>query len=202
MQIRDFETETIESINKTSSSLPFALPIPMKWGFATTAAIVRCLQKDAFYRKQLERELKLVLLDHLSTRGRILIPFLLIVSLILLTLFQGVGTVMRMEEWLPLLIDLLYYSLLTGSGKRTLGEAYSNIVPVDTSSRDYFLKNRGKRVIWIVLGVLVPFALKRSTKNSRFPVESLESLSKIYFYFSGKYPLLINKFLSIRYVRS
>ena len=38
----------------------------MKWGYATTAAIVRSLQKDHFYRNQLESDLKLVLLDHIS----------------------------------------------------------------------------------------------------------------------------------------
>lgn len=38
----------------------------MKWAYATTASIVRCLQKDQFYRNQIESDLKLVLLDHLS----------------------------------------------------------------------------------------------------------------------------------------
>lgn len=38
----------------------------MKWGYATTAAIVRSLQKDYFYRQQIESDLKHVLLDHLS----------------------------------------------------------------------------------------------------------------------------------------
>lgn len=38
----------------------------MKWGFANTAAIVRSLQKDLYYRQQLQSDLKLVLLDHLS----------------------------------------------------------------------------------------------------------------------------------------
>jgi hypothetical protein len=38
----------------------------MKWGYANTAAIVRSLQKDFFYRQQLQSDLKLILLDHLS----------------------------------------------------------------------------------------------------------------------------------------
>ena len=37
----------------------------MKWGYTTTAAIVRSLQKDLFYRRQLQNELKMILLDHL-----------------------------------------------------------------------------------------------------------------------------------------
>jgi len=40
----------------------------MKWGYATTAAIVRSLQKDQFYRRQLQNELKLILLDHLRKK--------------------------------------------------------------------------------------------------------------------------------------
>lgn len=38
----------------------------MKWGYANTAAIVRSLQKDFYYRQQLQADLKLILLDHLS----------------------------------------------------------------------------------------------------------------------------------------
>ena len=40
----------------------------MKWGYATTAAIVRSLQKDLFYRKQLQNELKMILFDHLRKK--------------------------------------------------------------------------------------------------------------------------------------
>ena len=39
----------------------------MKWGYASTAAIVRSLQKDLFYRQVIQSDLKLILLDHLST---------------------------------------------------------------------------------------------------------------------------------------
>lgn len=42
----------------------------VKWGFASTAAIVRSLQKDFYYRKELENDLRLLCLDNLSTINR------------------------------------------------------------------------------------------------------------------------------------
>lgn len=151
----------------------------MKWGYASTAAIVRSLQKDLYYRQELEKDLKLILLDHLN-----------------------VGIYLKIEEWLPLLTDLAYYFILTGAGRRTLGEAYSNIVPVDLDKRDFFLKSKVKRVIWIVCSVLLPFTLKKRCKSARLKrlIDCLAPLNSIFFYYSGAFPSIINRFLAVRYI--
>lgn len=112
---------------------------------------------------------------------------------------------MKLEEWLPLLVDLFYYTALTGFGQRTLGEAYSSLVPVDTVQRKLFLKMRTGRVVWVILGVVLPYALKRTFKLTgqvRLAklMELLNELKTVLFYFSGKFPSFTNKFLSIRYV--
>lgn len=114
-----------------------------------------------------------------------------------------VGLYLKLEEWLPVIVDLLYYTLQTGRGRLTLGEAYSNLVPVDLESRNYFLHNKIKRILWVITAVLVPFTLKRRIKSemSKRILETLEPLNSILFYYSGKYPSIINRFLSIRYVR-
>jgi len=114
-----------------------------------------------------------------------------------------VGVYLKFEEWLPVVVDLLYYTLQTGRGRLTLGEAYSNLVPVDLDSRDYFLNNRIKRILWVVMTVLVPFTVKKGIKSEMLKriLEILEPLNSIFFYYSGKYPSIINRFLSIRYVR-
>lgn len=151
----------------------------MKWGYASTAAIVRSLQKDVYYRQELEKDLKLVLLDYLS-----------------------VGMYLKIEEWLPLLTDLMYYGVMTGSGRRTLGEAYSNIVPVDLDKKDYFLKSKVKRIIWIVFSVLLPFTLKRRCKSPRLQrvIDCLAPTNTIFFYLTGAFPSIVNRFLSVRYI--
>lgn len=111
---------------------------------------------------------------------------------------------MKLEDWVPLVVDLLYYTLQTGRGRRTLGEAYSNLVPVDLDSRDYFLKNKLKRLLWVVTTVVLPFTLKKGIKSETFKrvLEILVPLNSIIFYYSGKYPSIINRFLSIRYVNA
>lgn len=152
----------------------------MKWGYASTAAIVRSLQKDLFYRQELERDMKLVLLDYLS------------VSLFL-----------KLEEWLPLLTDLIYYGMLTGLGRRTLGEAYSNIAPVDLEKRNFFLKYKAKRIIWILFSVVIPFTLKKKGHCKpllKRPLNCLTPLNSILFYFSGAFPSIVNRVLSVRYI--
>lgn len=111
---------------------------------------------------------------------------------------------MKLEEWLPLIVDLLYYMIQTGRGRRTLGEAYSNLVPVDLSSRDYFLKDKVKRILWILATVVIPFTVKKGTRSQFLKkiLEIAEPLNLILFYYSGKYPSIINRFLSIRYVKN
>ncbi len=41
----------------------------MKWGFASTAALVLAQQKDSFYANQLSEEIKTVALDWLGNEG-------------------------------------------------------------------------------------------------------------------------------------
>jgi hypothetical protein len=151
----------------------------MKWGYANTAAIVRTLQKDLYYRQELTNDTKLVLLDYLSA-----------------------GWYFRLEEWVPLLVDLMYYGVQTGMGKRTLGEAYSRICPVDTTRREFLLEDKLKRITWLLSGVLFPFLLKRQFKNPRLLklVDLLLSLNSSLFYYTGKFPFFSNRLLSIRYV--
>lgn len=109
---------------------------------------------------------------------------------------------MKLEEWVPLAVDLLYYLVQTGRGRRTLGEAYRNLVPVDLDSRDYFLNSKIKRLLWVVATVVLPFTLKKGIKSEilKKVLEILEPLNSILFYYSGKYPSIINRLLSIRYV--
>jgi hypothetical protein len=119
------------------------------------------------------------------------------------TILLDVGVYLKIEEWLPLIVDLIYYSLQTGRGRRTLGEAYSNLVPVDLDSRDYFLKSKIKRILWVVMTVLVPFTLKKGIKSDLIKriLVLFDPLNSIFFYYSGKYPSIVNRLLSIRYVR-
>lgn len=119
-------------------------------------------------------------------------------------LFLDVGVYLKLEEWLPLIVDLFYYGVQTGSGRRTLGEAYSNVAPVDLNKRDFFLKDRLKRVLWVVLRIILPFAIKKGFSRSAPMVkrlfEIIEPLNSVLFYYSGKYPSIVNRFLSVRYV--
>jgi hypothetical protein len=119
------------------------------------------------------------------------------------TILLDVGVYLKIEEWLPVIVDLIYYSLQTGRGRRTLGEAYSNLVPVDLDSRDYFLKSKIKRIFWVVMTVLVPFTLKKGIKSDLIKriLDIFDPLNSIFFYYSGKYPSIVNRLLSIRYVR-
>ena len=114
----------------------------------------------------------------------------------------AVGWVMRIEDdWLPLAVDCFYYTILTGRGHRTLGESYSHLMPVDLQSRSLLLKNKVKRLLWIITTILVPFILKRRvSKDKRRLIEILEPINAILFYASGKFPTIINQMLSIRYV--
>lgn len=114
----------------------------------------------------------------------------------------GVGWYLKLEEWLPFIVDIFYYSTLTGSGKRTLGESYSNIVPVESVQRKLLLGIRSKRILWVILGVLIPHILKRKTKNkmSGKIIEILSESRLILFYLFGKFPSFTNRILSIRYV--
>ena len=114
---------------------------------------------------------------------------------------------------MPLLVDLFYYLASTGCGKRTLGEAYSNIVPVDIEKKQLFLANgigngnettgmRTKRIVWVLLSVLLPHILKNSTNGrAKEILDILFELKSVLFYWSGKFPSFTNQFLSIRHVR-
>lgn len=123
--------------------------------------------------------------------------------IMIFTILLDVGVYLKIEEWLPVIVDLIYYSLQTGRGRRTLGEAYSNLVPVDLDSRDYFLKSKIKRIFWVVMTVLVPFTLKKGIKSDLIKriLVLFDPLNSIFFYYSGKYPSIVNRLLSIRYVR-
>ena len=151
----------------------------MKWGFATTAAIVRTLQKDLYYREELLKDFKLVLLDHLS-----------------------VSWYFKAEEWLPLLVDLIYYGVQTGRGQRTLGEAYSRIAPVDTRSRRFFLESKQKRILWLISTVIFPFLLRKKVKSPKLlkAFDLLSSLNSVFFYYTGRFPSISNLLLQKRYV--
>ena len=112
------------------------------------------------------------------------------------------GWVLRIEEdWLPLAVDCFYYTVLTGQGHRTLGESYSHLTPVDLQSRGLLLKNKIKRIIWVLMRVIIPFIIKKGGgKEVRRLIDVLEPVNTILFYVSGKFPTIINQMLSIRYV--
>ena len=111
---------------------------------------------------------------------------------------------MRIEDdWLPLVVDLFYYTIFTGNGNRTLGESYSHLMPVDLTSRRLLLKNKLKRILWVIATILVPFAIKkRAGKEGRNVIELMVPVNSILFYASGKFPNIVNNLLSIRYVSS
>jgi hypothetical protein len=56
----------IHLIHASASSTSANNPYKMKWGFASTAALVLAQQKDTFYANQLSEELKTVALDWLG----------------------------------------------------------------------------------------------------------------------------------------
>lgn len=109
------------------------------------------------------------------------------------------------DDWLPLAVDCFYYAVLTGRGHRTLGESYSHLLPVDVQSRTHLLKDRVKRVAWVLMTILVPFAIKKSGGGNRDReiaglMEVLEPINRILLYGMGKFPSVLNQSLSIRYV--
>ena len=114
----------------------------------------------------------------------------------------AVGWVFKIEDdWLPLAVDCFYYAVLTGQGQRTLGESYSHLMPVDLESRGLLLKNKIKRMVWVLATVILPFLLrKNANRDMRALVDILEPLNRILLYATGKYSTIINRTLSIRYV--
>lgn len=112
------------------------------------------------------------------------------------------GWVLRIEDdWLPLAIDCFFYTVLTGRGHRTLGESYSHLLPVDVQSRSHLLKNKVKRILWVLMTILVPFAIKKAgNRETERVMEILEPINRILLYGMGKFPTIINQTLSIRYV--
>ncbi|PJF19846.1 Peroxisome biogenesis factor 10 [Paramicrosporidium saccamoebae] len=87
-------------------------------------------------------------------------------------------------DTLPL-SSALYYALTTLAGTKTLGEEYCQILPVDVI-------NSTVPPVWkrIVL-TLMPFMRL---------LESAESFNKVLFYWEGRYPTLIRRILSLRYI--
>lgn len=165
----------------------------MKWGFASTAALVLAQQKDSFYANQLSEELKTVALDWLGRLDSELAGCLF--ELFYLATVD-IRTFLKWEEWIEALGRVLYWLLLTGSGHRSLGEEYIRISPVDMKSRSLFLENVPKRLAFALLSVLLPFVLKGKHYS-----ESVEVLNAVHFYWTGKFPTLLHRLFSIRYVK-
>ena len=157
----------------------------MKWGFASTAALVLNQQKDSFYVNQLTEELKAVALDWLGKGKPSDYNFYI----------NGVDirTFLQWEAWIEGGASLLYWLLLTGSGNRSLGEEYVRIAPVDLKQKEFLLSVRSKRLLFAALYALLH--LKREAS------ESLQVINAAQFYWNGKFPTLLHRLLSIRYVK-
>jgi peroxin-10 len=81
----------------------------------------------------------------------------------------------------------LYYILTTLQGTKTLGEEYCKILPVDVVSGTL-------PTIWKRLAlILTPWL-------SRYLGDDIPALHRVLFYWDGKYPELIRRILSLRYI--
>lgn len=159
--------------------------------FATAPAILRSSQRDDFYMQQI--------------RARVDYLFKAV---------YGQVAFQKSVQKLKFFADFLYLAITTGIGNQTLGEEYSDIIPVDTSRR---ILKFPQRWISIMMMVFTPFLVKRFFKimkkrNESRPewVEICEqiilgpifSIHLAIFYFTGAYYHVVKRLSGVRYVKS
>ncbi|KAF8424530.1 Pex12 amino terminal region-domain-containing protein [Tirmania nivea] len=142
---------TISPVSSTpapTGAFPEASPSShgMIFPWAAAPDIIRATQKDAYYQS--------VLLDRLSE---------------LLRKLYGARLLHSQSSEIRALADLLYHSLTTLRGARTLGEEYCDIVHIDADTQR--LPRLGKRAGFVATAVLVPYILTKLLPRFRARVK-------------------------------
>ncbi|KAI9754218.1 MAG: hypothetical protein M4579_004815 [Chaenotheca gracillima] len=127
-----FQTNDVDSggTERPTSSTHYNYP------FAAAPDIIRSHQKDAYFQG--------VLLEHLTT---------------ILRQIKGSRFTQSNTTGARTSADLLYFSLTTLIGNRTLGEEYCDIVQVEDETLR--LPSIGRRAYYILSSILVPYGLSR-----------------------------------------
>jgi peroxin-10 len=120
--------------------------------YAAAPDVIRSNQKDAYFQA--------ILLEQLSTVARNL---------------YGQRFTHTFTSELRTVADLLYHSLTTLVGNRTLGEEYTDIVQVEHDSRQ--LPSLARRSGYIVTSILVPYGIQRLLPSFRRKLRARLELS-------------------------
>nr|OQO25250.1 hypothetical protein B0A51_07031 [Rachicladosporium sp. CCFEE 5018] len=110
--------------------------------FASSPDIIRSHQKDAYFQSHLLLQLQSILRS-----------------------FYGTRTVHNWENEARTFTELLYLSLTTFLGNRTLGEEYTDIVQIHAST--HRLPSIARRSAYILSAVLLPYGLTRVLPSFR-----------------------------------